>query len=97
VDDEVTLTGRIISVSEDSEGYELVDVAVNALTHSSVPTLQFQVVKVESENATIVVPGLEVRAREEKAAKEKAEKEAKDKAEAEKKAQEEARKLATQK
>ena len=93
VDDEVTVSGRIISVSTDSEGYELVDVAVKALSHSTVPTLQFTVVKMDSENAVIVVPGLEVRKREE------AEAEAKEKklAEEKKKAAEEEAKLAAKK
>lgn len=89
VDDEVTVSGRIISVSEDSDGYELVDVAVKALTHSAVPTLQFQVVKTESENAVVVVPGSQVRERELKEAEAKE----KEKAEAAKKAAEEEAKL----
>ena len=97
VDSEVTVSGRIIAVGEGTIGddyVEYVDVAVKALTHSPVPTLQYQVVRMDSENAIEVVPGSQVREREAKEAKEKAEKEAKDRAEAEKKAQEEAAKLA---
>jgi len=100
VDSEVTVSGKIVAVGEGTIGddyVEYVDVAVKALTHSPVPTLQYQIVRMDSENAIEVVPGSQVREREAKAAKEAEEKLAKDKAEAEKKAQEEARKIATQK
>jgi hypothetical protein len=86
VDDEVTVQGRIIAVGDGSDGNEYVDVAVKALTSSTVPTLQYQVVRMDSDNATVVVPGTEVRAREEKARKEAEEKAAKEKKEAEEKA-----------
>ena len=86
VDDEVTVTGRIIAVGEGSDLEEYVDVAVKALTHSTVPTLQFQTVRMDSDNATIVTPGAQVREREAKERKEAEEKAAKEKKEAEEKA-----------
>jgi hypothetical protein len=70
VDDEVTVTGKIIAVGDGSDGNEYVDVAVKALTHSTVPTLQYQTVRMDSENAVIVVPGSQVREREAQEAKE---------------------------